>query len=318
MTSRNSYESLSELEQKIVDLENENLKLKKKNNELEKKPNNDLKLLKNYLHKFYRDKLNGSDFTTFAHLIFMTAMENNIDMETLIFDLEKGILDINKFRKALTGNIYDFIVTKYRIFAERIKDIKVGSNGGMASVGKGEWLISLLSGINAETKTPNVITIKKGNGDVEYSDSKKEEIKWNGGKVSTEQSGKDVQEKFNKLIDITDKSWVPFREKDKKIYSIENINMYNAIYWEAIEGEKNSSLSNDDLKKRIIRKCFEKVFNKTNSFIMFNDDGKFQRFSNLEQAESYYIKNLDKVKSSNGFECRAKQTNPISLYCHVF
>ena len=119
---------------------------------------------------------------------------------------------------------------RYRPFAERIKDIIVGSNGGMASVGKGEWLLSLGCGINPNTEKPNVNIIKNGRGDLQYLD-KNEEVKWNGGKVCLEKAGNLINAKFNTLIDISDKKWVPFRVKDKKQYSEEEVKRYNAVYW---------------------------------------------------------------------------------------
>ena len=64
---------------------------------------------------------------------------------------------------------------------------------------------------------------------------------------------------------------------------------------------------------------FEKQFEKSDSFIMFNADGKFQRFNTIEQVTRYYSDKLQLLKGSKkGFECRAKQTNPIALYCYVF
>jgi len=47
---------------------------------------------------------------------------------------------------------------------------------------------------------------------------------------------------------------------------------------------------------------------------MFNNDGKFQRFFNLEEANLYYTDKLDSAE----FECRANQKNPVGLYCKVF
>ena len=91
------------------------------------------------------------------------------------------------------------------------------------------------------------------------------------------------------------------------------------MYWKAISDEENKSLTDDELKQKIINMSFTKVFEKSDSFIMFNDDGKFQRFCNLEEANSYYHDKLHLLKGTKcGFECRANQSNPIALYCHVF
>ena len=277
----------------------------------------DLKLLKEYITKYYPN-VKGSHFETLVDIIYMTALNHDIDIQVLLNDMYKGILDIYKFIVANRGNIYEFIKNpKYISFAQRVKDIKVGSNGGMANVGKGEWLISLCSGINPQTDKPYVNIIKTGQGDIKKPDGKNEEIKWNSGKVSVEKAGALVQKSLNMLIDIEDKKWVPFRIKDKNKYPDEKI--YNAMYWKAISGEENISLSDDELKQKIINMSFTKVFEKSDSFIMFNDDGKFQRFCNLEEANSYYHDKLHLLKGTKcGFECRANQSNPIALYCHVF
>ena len=126
-----------------------------------------------------------------------------------------------------------------------------------------------------------------------------EELKWNGGKVSVEKAGKNVTAKFNKLTNIEDSGWVPFREKDKSKYSEEEIKNLNAKYWQAISDEETSILSDDELKKKIINMSFKKVFDKSNSFIMFNDDGKFQRFRNVEDANKYYSNNTTAIIKSN-------------------
>lgn len=278
---------------------------------------NDLKQLEEYVGKYY-PILKDSDFTTMIDIIYMSALRNNIEISALISDLYKGILDVDNFKTEKSGNIYEFIDEKYRTFADRIKDITVGSNGGMANVGKGEWLISLCSGIDQKTDKPYVNIIKNGLGDYNIL-GKNEEAKWNGGKVEVGMAGNEVSKKFNSSIDISDKKWVPFRVKDKKIYTEEQINLYNAIYWKVISGEQNISLSDNELKQKIINMSFIKVFEKSDSFIMFNNDGKFHRFCNIEDVNTYYHDKLHLLKGTTcGFECRANQTNPIALYCYVF
>ena len=281
---------------------------------------NDFTQLEQYIKNHYPN-LKGSHFTTMIDIIFMAAVRNDINITVLLKELYKGVLNTYSFNSSNSGNIYDFIDQKYRLFAERIKDITVGSNGGMASIGKGEWLISLFSGIDTETGNPRV-NIVKGKGDIKYID-KNEEIKWNGGKVNVDKQGKEVTEKFNKLINIPDKLWVPFRVKDKKKYTEEEIKRYNAVYWQAISGEENGGLTDNELKQKIINMSFINVFTKSNSFVMFNDDGKFKRFCNVEEANMYYREKLDLLEGKKegalrGFECRAERTNNIALYCYVF
>ena len=282
-----------------------------------------LKELEKYIQKYYPN-VTGSHFTSLTDSIYIAALREGLVMPDVLKNLYHGMIDRDLFNKSNTGNIYNFIKnTKYIQFAKRIKDITVGSNGGMANVGKGEWLISLLCGINPETDKPYENLIKNGKGDIQYIIDNKElneEVKWNGGKVSVGQAGKDVTRKFNSLIDIPDKKWVPFRTGKKDEYlTEEQREMCNAKYWQAISGEENDKLTNNELKQKIINMSFAKVFEKSDLFIMFNDDGKFQRFRNLEQANTYYCDKLEELKgSSKGFECRASQSNPIALYCHVF
>ena len=273
--------------------------------------------LEQYIKKFY-PHVNGSDFITLVDIIYMAALRNNIQIPQLLDELYKGILDIHSFNTSNNGNIYNYLKhSKFKLFASRIKDIVVGSNGGMANVGKGEWLMSLLSGINQNTDKPYVNIIKNGKGDIKYLD-KNEEVKWNGGKVSIEKPGNHINNKFNTLITIADKKWVPFRVKDRVKYSAEELKMYNALFWKAISGDEISILTDDELKQKIISMSFSKVFEKSDSFIMFNDDGNFQRFRNIQDANMYYSDKLHLLTGKVGFECRANQTNPIALYCHVF
>ncbi len=276
--------------------------------------------LEEYIKKYYNKNLKDSHLTAMVDAIYMAALRCKIDITELIKDLYNGILDIDLFFKSKSGNIYNFLKNdRYKLFAERIKDITPGSNGGMANIGKGEWLISIGGGINPKTEKPNVNIIKIGKGDLQYYINKKvenEEVKWNYGKVSTGESGKEVDKIFYSLTKV--KEWVPFREKDKKKYNKDEIQKYNAFYWQAISGEIFEKLNDNELKQKIINMAFIKVFEKSDSFIMFNDDGKFQRFCNIKEVDMYYLDKLDLLKSTVGFECRAKQANPVSLYCHVF
>jgi len=97
----------------------------------------------------------------------MDSLRNNIEINVLLNDLYIGVLDICLFNLSNSGNIYNFIDQKYKSFAERMKNIIFGSNGGMANVGKGEWLISLCTGIDPESEKPRV-SIIKGLGDLQY------------------------------------------------------------------------------------------------------------------------------------------------------
>tara|TARA_B100001093_G_scaffold212264_1_gene203741 strand:- start:657 stop:1616 length:960 start_codon:yes stop_codon:yes gene_type:complete len=312
------------LAERISVLENQIKIINEKN--LFEKTDNEIIILEKYLKKYYHKNLKGYHLTTMVDTIYMTALRCKITIKDLIKDLYNGIIDINLFRESKSGNIYKFLKNdKYKSFAERIKDITAGSNGGGANIGKGEWLISIGCGINPKTEKPYVNITKKGKGDIQYGTNEKvinaeimknEEMKWNGGKVSTEKMGNEVEKIFNSLTNL--KGWVPFRENDKKLYSEEEVQKNNAFYWQAISNEKFEKLKDNELKEKIINMSFINVFEKSDSFIMFNDDGKFQRFYNIEEVNTYYLNKLHLLISKRGFECRANQTNPISLYCYVF
>jgi hypothetical protein len=281
--------------------------------------NEDLKPLEDYFRKYW-PRVEGSHLNTLVDSVYMAAIRNNNNIKTLPEDLFKGILNLEKYRAIndIDSNIYDFFEPKYVGFAQRIKDLTVWSNGGMANIGKGEWLISISSGIDPLKKTPRVNIIKNGNGDLFFEEDKKtEEIKWNGGKVSVKIPGNEVNRKFNKLITINDKEWVPFRVGDIKKYSEEEIRTFNAVYWNAISDDNISSLSDNELRYNIINMSFKKVFESSNSFVMFNNDGRFHRFNNIEEVNIYYQDNIEQIDKKL-FECRAKQSNPPALYCHVF
>ena len=281
-----------------------------------------LKLLEEFI-KLHWPCVKSSHFVTMIDIIFMTTLREQLKIPDLLNDLRTGIIQ-ESFYKANNGNIYDYLThQKYKAFAERLVDILVGGNGGMASIGKGEWLMSLCSGINLETGKPYVNVMKNGRGDLKLPD-RTEEVKWNGGKVCVGVPGKDVQKKFNTMSGIEDKEWVPFRKKDKEKYTEEQRQKNNAIYWKSILGEdidkltdNELKLTDNELKLKIIIMSFEKQFQKSDSFIMFNDDGKFQRFHTIEEVTTYYSDKLQSLKCTS-FECRAKQTNPIALYCYVF
>jgi len=284
-------------------------------------PNHDILEQLELVEKFIKDywpHVKGSHFRTMSSSIFTTALRNRLNIPDLLNDLRTGIIQ-ESFYTATNGNIYDYLThPKYKAFAEGVVDIVVGGNGGMASVGKGEWFMSLCSGINPETEKPYVNIIKNGRGDLKLPD-RTEEVKWNGGKVCVDVPGKDVQKKFNTMSGIEDKEWIPFRQKDKLKYSEEQRKKNNATYWKSISCEEIDKLTDDELKLKIIIMSFEKQFKKSDSFIMFNDDGKFQRFNTIEEVTTYYSDKLPLLKGTKkGFECRAKQTNPIALYCYVF
>lgn len=283
-----------------------------------------LKQLEEYISHYY-PVLKNSHFTKFANNVYMTAARNKIELKELISNLYKGIIDIQAFENSKNGNIYNFkrpdLPEEYRSFLMGIKDITEGSNGGMANIGKCEWLISFCSGVNIQTDKPYVEIIKGGGGDLKYTLSNKNvELKWNGGKVSVKKSGMTVDKIFSKLItnrgiiNNTNK-WVPFRNKDK---NDEQKNIKNGLYWQAISDENFQTLTDNQLKEKIINTSFKSLFETCDVFIMFNDDGRFQTFENIDDVNLYYQDKYDLLSGSKGFECRANQSNHVALYCYVF
>ena len=280
--------------------------------------------LEKYITKYYSLK-KESDVNTMADIIIMAIVRSGVEFRRLLHDMKKGILDIAEFNSTKNGNIYDFIPPKYQYIAVRCLEIKVGSNGGMANIGKGEWLISLLSGIDPTTNTPCAKMIKNGRGDIQFK-KKNWEIKFNGGKICCDQTpGTEVQNRFIALLkdegipinkDDPLAKWVPFRVTDK--YSDEKKNRYNAKYYQAITKEEHDSLTDNELKKLFIDQAYKNCFNKSDTIIIFNKNGDFIRFDNIHEANEYYADKLHLLRGNNGFEIRAKQKNPPSLYCHVF
>jgi hypothetical protein len=150
------------------------------------------------------------------------------------------------------------------------------------------------------------------------------------GKINVDdKQGKEVNVIFNKLTDIDDKKFVPFRTKDNKIYDEQKRSEINAKYWAAITSEPSitaqiiqtqsitapiiQTLSNDGMKKLMITRAFESLFKKTDQLLVFKENGDYVRFLNLEDVDNYYINRIHETT----FECRANQANPIALYCKV-
>ena len=94
----------------------------------------------------------------------------------------QGILNL-KYQSFSIRNIVCtqiiFLIEKYIGVAKRLSYITIGGNGGMASIGRGEWLIAIL------TQFQQAALIKNGKGDILYNNSITEEIKFrvpqNGG-----------------------------------------------------------------------------------------------------------------------------------------
>ena len=122
--------------------------------------------------------LNAKNTEKMADALFMACLRNKVDPILLIDDINNGrVFKCSEFIAKENGNIYDFVIEKYIGVAKRLSYITIGGNGGMASIGRGEWLIAIL------TQFQQAALIKNGKGDILYNNSITEEIKFNGGKI---------------------------------------------------------------------------------------------------------------------------------------
>ena len=258
--------------------------------------------------------LNAKNTEKMADALFMACLRNKVDPILLIDDINNGrVFKCSEFIAKENGNIYDFVIEKYIGVAKRLSYITIGGNGGMASIGRGEWLIAIL------TQFQQAALIKNGKGDILYNNSITEEIKCNGGKIFVDDSsGRNIHKKFMNIIreknEISllknDVKWIPFRKKDKKIYTADETGKLNARFWEAISGNKTDALSDDDFKKVMAKQAFDRVFEKSNTLMVCEENGNFIRFKTTEEALEFYLNKKEKL----GFEIRASQSNPVAIY----
>lgn len=258
---------------------------------------------------------NKRHLETAADQVYMSCLRTNTDLDDLLGEIENGsVFDLNNFIEASSGNVYEYIKTEYRHCVSRFVNITAGGNGGMASIGRGEFMISFATNFRAKIS-------KAGRGDLEYIEHDiDEEMKWNGGKIEVAKTqGKEVYSAFMNILKrngedtLLIKDFLPFRKKDKNTYSEKVIETLNARFWEAITGDSVESLSDSDLKKLCLKRAFDLVFDKSDSILIANEDGEFVRFTNSKNAVEYYSGKIDEVS----LEIRAKQTNPIAIYLFV-
>ena len=257
--------------------------------------------------------------TSAANDIYMAALRTGIDLDRLLDLIESGeSFDLKKFTGVSEGNVFDFVCEEIKDTSRYFIDITAGGNGGMASIGRGEFFVAFLTNFL-------VTIVKSGNGDLLYPNkgslNKSEEWKWNGGKINVDDmQGRVVAKNLMQILEDRDeksllktKTFVPFRKTDKKIYEISVNNKLNARFWEAITGEKKESLTDKELKKLCLRRACKKLFDKTDSLVVADDDGSFVRFTNAENAVKYYDSRIDSLQ----MEIRASQSNPVAFYLTV-
>ena len=257
--------------------------------------------------------------TSAANDIYMAALRTGIDLDRLLDLIESGeSFDLKKFTDVSEGNVFDFVCEEIKDTSRYFIDITAGGNGGMASIGRGEFFVAFLTNFL-------VTIVKSGNGDLLYPNkgslNKSEEWKWNGGKINVDDmQGRVVAKNLMQILEDRDeksllktKTFVPFRKTDKKIYEISVNNKLNARFWEAITGEKKESLTDKELKKLCLRRACKKLFDKTDALVVADDDGSFVRFTNAENAVKYYDSRIDSLQ----MEIRASQSNPVAFYLTV-
>ena len=259
-------------------------------------------------------ELNAKNTEKMADAFAMACLRNKVDSISLIYDINNGdVFNCSEFISKKTGNIYAFVDPKYVGVAKRLSNITIGGNGGMASIGRGEWLIAIL------TQVEQAALIKNGKGDILYNNSTTEEIKFNGGKIFVDDSsGKSIHQKFMNIINERnemallkgDNKWVPFRKKDKKKFTVDEIGKLNARFWEAISGNKTDALTDDNFIKVMAKQAFDRVFEKSNTLMVCEENGNFIRFKTTEEALEFYLYKKEKLE----FEIRASQSNPVAIY----
>jgi hypothetical protein len=243
--------------------------------------------------------------------VFGSAVRENIDMNKFIDDVENGIaFNFKSFSKDTSGNFLNYLLPKYHAMAQPLIDITAGGNGGMASIGRGEFAISFLS--NFQSK----IT-KSGKGDLEHR-GKYEEVKHNGGKLSIDnKAGNEIFRSFTKLIEengltLKKKDYLPNRVGDFKLYIESEKHILNGYYWTAITGDDPSPLTDDEWTIKCLERAFVRAFEKIDSLLVINKKNDFVRFFNANKALDFYKKRLSIVKKN--FEMRNFQNNAVSFY----
>jgi len=254
---------------------------------------------------------NPRHLRTASNGVFGSAVRENIDMNEFLDAVESGTaFKFDAFSKAASGNFLDFIDSKYRAMAQPLIDITAGGNGGMASIGRGEFAISFLSNFES------TIT-KSGCGDLECK-GKFEEVKHNGGKLSVDdKAGNEIFRSFKTLVEskglkLQKKDYLPNRVADAKLYSASVKKDLNGLYWQAITGVEQSALTDDEWFILCLDRAFKRSFEKVDSLLVLNEHNDFVRFFNAKTALKFYKERLSIVRRN--FEIRNFQNNTVSFY----
>jgi len=257
---------------------------------------------------------NPRHLTDAADRVYMACERNNIDLAKLLNDIENGTaFDMHKFYNAKNGNLIDYLKSDYHPIMQALINIVAGGNGGMASVGRGEFFVAFLSNFSA------TISKSGGNGDIHFS-NKCEEIKYNGGKIKvTPRAGREVFKDFMTLLEGTNvnlkqKDYLPNRKGNTKIYSTTEIAKLNGLYWNATVGEDVGELTYNEWVIKGLERAAKELFEISDTLLIINEDNNFIRFINSKKVVKYYKDRIDFVS----FELRNNQSNPIAMYTHIY
>jgi len=270
--------------------------------------NPETKRLDEMLSKIYS---NGRYVDQVSDMISGACNRFDIDLKSFLDDIENlKCFYVEKFLDSGNGNLESFINPKYKEILQRLIDITTGGNGGMDSIGRGEFAISFLSNCSAE--------IIKTNGDLKYFDNLCEEVKYNGGKISvSDKSGREVNDDFLELVlenglKLLRDDFNPFRKNDIREYSVEDKNKLNALYYQAITGNVSDPISDEEFILKCLEEGFNELFKKTDSLLIINENNEFIRFFSKEECFSFYSERVNNMKKE--FEIRNRQSNPVSFY----
>ena len=246
--------------------------------------------------------------------VFCSCLRNDINPDTFLNDVESGsAFDFEAFKKATKGNLLDYMMTDYHPLAQGLVDITAGGNGGMASIGRGEFFIAFLSNFDgAKISTA-------GSGDLEYADGF-EEVKHNGGKIAIDKkAGNEIHRTFISLLEDTNitlkskkKDYLPNRKADAELYDTNTKNQLNNFYYKAITGIDAGSMTDSDFMKNCFKLAFDKLFNTIDTLLVINVDNDFVRFFDAQSAYEFYSEKLNIMQSE--FEIRNFQNNAPSFY----
>lgn len=246
--------------------------------------------------------------------VFCSCLRNDINPEEFLDDVESGTaFDFEAFKKATKGNLLDFLMTDYHPLAQGLVDITAGGNGGMASIGRGEFFIAFLSNFEgAKISTA-------GRGDLEYANGF-EEVKHNGGKIAIDKkAGNEIHRTFKSLLEDTDitlkskkKDYLPNRKSDVELYDTDTKKKLNKFYYQAITGIDADSMTDSEFMKKCFKLAFDNLFKTIDTLLIINQDNDFVRFFDADSAYEFYSKKLDTM--NNKFEIRNFQNNAPSFY----